>query len=241
MLQAAGLPLPERVWAHGFVLLGGDRFSKSAGVKLDLDEAIDRYGADAFRYFLLREVPFDADGNFSWERFEDRYTADLANAWGNLVSRAAAMIEKYRGGVTPSAERGSGSSAEAAGVAEYRSFLDGSNGYLIHEALAVVWRMVSRANEYVQSSAPWVVAKDASKSRHLDDILASLSRQIAVQCVLIWPVMPEKAESAWRVMGGIGNLADVRLDDLATLDTAGWKVTKGQPLFPKSEKSAENR
>jgi methionyl-tRNA synthetase len=237
MLQAAGLPLPKRVWAHGFVLLGGDRFSKSAGVKLDLDEAIDRYGPDAFRYFLLREVPFDADGNFSWERFEDRYTSDLANAWGNLVSRSAAMIEKYRGGVTPSGDRGPHHDADAASIVEYTSFLDGSNGYLLHEALAVVWRMVSRANEYVQSSAPWAVAKDASRSRQLDDILGSLSRQIARQCVLIWPFMPHKAESAWHIMGGIGNLSDAKLDRLADLDTAGWKVTKGEVLFPKPQKT----
>jgi hypothetical protein len=89
MLQAANLPLPERVWAHGFVLLGGERFSKSAGVRLDLNEAIDRYGADAFRYFLLREVPFDADGSFSWERFEDRYNSDLANAWNDFALHPA--------------------------------------------------------------------------------------------------------------------------------------------------------
>ena len=87
MLMAAGLEVPRRIWAHGFVLLAGDRFSKSAGVRLDLGEAIDRFGPDAFRYFLLREVPFDADGNFSFERFEERYNADLANAWGNLASR----------------------------------------------------------------------------------------------------------------------------------------------------------
>jgi Methionyl-tRNA synthetase len=101
MLQAAGVPLPERVWAHGFVNLGGERFSKSAGVKLELGEAIERFGPDAFRYFLMREVPFDADGNFSWERFEERYTSDLANGFGNLASRTIAMIDKYRGGVVP--------------------------------------------------------------------------------------------------------------------------------------------
>jgi methionyl-tRNA synthetase len=82
MLQAAQLPLPERVWVHGFVNLGGERFSKSAGVRLELSDALQRFGVDAFRYFLMREVPFDADGNFSWERFEERYNADLANAWG---------------------------------------------------------------------------------------------------------------------------------------------------------------
>jgi methionyl-tRNA synthetase len=151
------------------------------------------------------------------------------------------MIEKYRGGVTPSAERGPRQTADVASIAEYRSFLDGSNGYLLHEALSVVWRMVSRANEYVQSSAPWVIAKDEGKSRQLDDILGSLSRQIATQCALLWPFMPQKAESAWRVMGGIGNLSDIRLDELANLDTAGWKVTKGEPLFPKPQKTAESR
>src|SRR3712207_5072195 len=101
MLHAAELELPERVWGHGFVNLGGERFSKSAGVKLDLAEAIDRYGPDAFRYYLLREIPWDDDGSFSWERFEERYTSELANELGNLLSRTVSMVEKYRGGTVP--------------------------------------------------------------------------------------------------------------------------------------------
>jgi len=233
MLAAAKLPLPERVWAHGFVLLGGDRFSKSAGVKLDLDEAIDRYGPDAFRYFLLREVPFDGDGNFSWERFEERYNADLANAWGNLVSRSVAMIEKYRAGVTPGGPRGSADDADAADIAAYVAALDGSNGYLLHEALRIVMRMVARANEFVQSSAPWKVAKDPAAAEHLDAILASLSRQIARECVLLAPVMPEKAQAAWRQLGGPGEVRDQSITELDRLDTRGWRVTRGDPLFPK--------
>ena len=233
MLAAAKLPLPERVWAHGFVLLGGDRFSKSAGVKLDLDEAIDRYGPDAFRYFLLREVPFDGDGNFSWERFEERYNADLANAWGNLVSRSVAMIEKYRDGVTPDGPRAAADDADAADIAAYVAALDGSSGYLLHEALRIVMRMVARANEFVQSSAPWKLAKDLGSSDQLDAILASLSRQIARECVLLAPVMPEKAQAAWRQMGGPGEVRDQLIDGLGRLDTRGWRVTKGEPLFPK--------
>jgi methionyl-tRNA synthetase len=233
MLAAAKLPLPERVWAHGFVLLGGDRFSKSAGVKLDLDEAIDRYGADAFRYFLLREVPFDGDGNFSWERFEERYNADLANAWGNLVSRSIAMIEKYREGVTPGGSPEPADAADAADTSAYVAALDGSNGYLLHEALRIVMRMVARSNEFVQSSAPWKVAKDASKSKQLDAILASLSRQIVRQCVLLAPFIPEKAQAAWRQLGGPGDVSRQRIDELQQLDTAGWRVTRGDPLFPK--------
>ncbi len=113
MLEAAGLPLPERVWAHGFIGLGGERFSKSAGVKLDLGTAIDRYGPDAFRYFLLREIPFDGDGDFSMERFDERYVADLADAFGNLASRVLAMLERYRGGAVPARERRPASTAPA--------------------------------------------------------------------------------------------------------------------------------
>lgn len=233
MLAAARLPLPERVWAHGFVLLGGDRFSKSAGVKLDLDEAIERFGPDAFRYFLLREVPFDADGNFSWERFEERYNADLANAWGNLVSRSVAMIEKYRGGETPSGPLGDSDTADRTDIASYVASLDGTRGYLPHEALRIVMRMVARSNEFVQASAPWTVAKDSAKSAQLNAILASLSRQIARQTVLLAPFIPEKAQAAWRQLGGPGRVEDRRMASLDSIDTAGWRVSRGDPLFPK--------
>src|SRR4029079_11487884 len=116
MLMAAGLEVPRKVWAHGFVLLAGDRFSKSAGVRLDMDEAIDRFGPDAFRYFLLREVPFDADGSFSWERFEERYNSDLANSLGNLASRAISMVEKYRQSIVPAGDRTDLDRADAADI-----------------------------------------------------------------------------------------------------------------------------
>jgi methionyl-tRNA synthetase len=233
MLKAAELPLPKRVWAHGFVLLGGDRFSKSAGVKLDLNEAIDRFGADAFRYFLLREVPFDGDGNFSWERFEERYNADLANAWGNLVSRVASMIERYRGGATPGGPRDAEDARAEEDLAQYRAAMDGERGYLLHEALATVGRMVTRANEFTQASAPWTVAKDAGRASQLDAILASLSRQIARQCIMLAPFMPSKAQAAWEQIGGTGAVARQRLSSLPELDTTGWRVAKGEPLFPK--------
>lgn len=233
MLRAAGLPLPERVWAHGFVQLGGERFSKSAGVKLDLHEAIDRYGADAFRYVLLREVPFDGDGNFSWERFEERYTADLANALGNLASRTTAMIEKYRDGVVPTAAPAVDEQDDATDIAAYHASLDGSHGYLLHEALMATSRQVARGNEYAQSTAPWKLAKDESAAAQLDVVLASLIRRLARVAVQLAPYMPDKAQALWASIGGSGSVHTLRFPVLASLDVGGWRVTKGEPLFPR--------
>jgi methionyl-tRNA synthetase len=233
MLQAAELPLPRRVWAHGFVNFAGERFSKSAGVRLDVGEAADRFGADAFRYFLLREVPFDADGNFSWERFEERYESDLANALGNLASRSIAMVERYRAGVVPAGPRTAADTADQADMAAYHAALDGGRGYLLHEGLQAVWRMVARGNEYVDRQAPWKQAKDPAQSTALDETLASLVRQLARFAVLLFPYLPEKSANLWQQLGGPGELSAQRYSDTISLDPTGWRVAKGEPLFPK--------
>ncbi len=233
MLHAAGLPLPHQVWAHGFVQLGGERFSKSAGVKLDLGEAIDRFGADAFRYVLLREVPFDGDGNFSWERFEERYTSDLANALGNLASRAMAMVEKYCDGVVPTADAPDAEADDAVDVRAYHDALCGDHGWLLHDGLTAVSRMTARANEYTAATAPWQVAKDPARRAELEQIMASLIRRLARQAVLLSPFMPEKAQTLWQQLGGSGAVAAQRFADLDVLDAAGWRVHKGDGLFPR--------
>ena len=236
MLRAAELPLPRRVWGHGFVLFGGERFSKSAGVKLDLYEAIDRFGPDSFRYFLLREVPFDGDGTFSWERFEERYNADLANAWGNLASRVIAMVEKYRAGVVPAGDTTAADRADDADVAAYHAAMDGTRGFLLHVALQHAMACVVRGNEFVQSSQPWALAKgtDEASRRKLDDVLVSLVRQLARQAVLLAPFMPEKAQALWTQLGAPSAVTAQRFSTLAQLDPAGWRVTKGDGLFPRS-------
>ena len=202
-------------------------------MKLEVGEAADRFGADAFRYFLMREVPFDADGNFSWERFEERYAADLANALGNLASRSIAMVERYRAGVVPAGPRTAVDSADAADIEAYHSAMNGSNGFLLHEGLQAVWRMVARGNEYVDRQAPWKQAKDPAQAAALDETLASLVRQLARFAVLLQPFMPVKAAELWRQVGGPGELGAQRFADLLALDTTGWHVTKGDPLFPK--------
>jgi methionyl-tRNA synthetase len=239
MLEAAGLPLPRQVWAHGFVLLGGERFSKSAGVRLDLDEAIDRFGADAFRYFLLREVPFDADGSFSWERFADRYTADLANAFGNLASRTVAMVEKYCGGVVPAGAPNDVDAADAADYARYHAALAGGTaGYLHSVALQQVWSTVARANEFVDRRAPWKLARDPARHAELEATLATLVRQLARQTVALSPYMPAKAEELWAQLGGPGRADAQRFAALDALDVTGWRVRRGAPLFPKTDPPA---
>ena len=237
MLKAAELPLPERVWAHGFVLLAGERFSKSAGVRLDVDEAIDRFGADALRYFLLREVPFDADGSFSYERFDDRYNADLANSLGNLASRAIAMVEKYCDAVVPAATRAELDRADAGDAAEYHLAMAGGRGYLLHEGLKRIMASVVRGNEFVQARQPWSLAKNPERREELESVLAAIIRQLARHAIHLAPFMPGKSQELWLQLGGSGSVHNQRFAATENLDVTGWRVAKGAPLFPKPQSS----
>jgi methionyl-tRNA synthetase len=233
MLKSAGLPLPGAVWGHGFVMLGGVRFSKSSGVGLDLGEAIDRFGPDALRYFLLREVPWDADGNFSWERFTDRYTAELANGLGNLASRTTSMLAKYRDGTVP------GSPLEldttiASAVDAYRAAMDAN---LLHEGAAAAYEVVRHANAVVADRQPWSVAKDPSRADELDRTLAAMVRYLAAAATMLSPFMPGKMGELWERLGS-GRDALPRLDELARLDVSGWTTSAGGILFPRPEVAA---
>jgi methionyl-tRNA synthetase len=151
MLMSAGVQLPRQVWAHGHMMMGGGKLSKSAGVTLTLDEAIERHGPDALRYFLLREVPWDGDGNFTWERFDERYTSELANDLGNLANRALSMIGRYRDGTVPT---GGGTSLDdmiPETLAAYAVRMDASR---LHEGAAAAFDLVSAANGFVEARAP---------------------------------------------------------------------------------------
>ncbi|MCU0620029.1 MAG: methionine--tRNA ligase [Gemmatimonadales bacterium] len=232
MLEAAGEPLPERVWAHGFIYLGGERFSKSAGVKLDLGEAVDRFGADAFRYFLLREVPWDGDGSFSWERFEERYVADLADGLGNLASRSLAMLEKYRGGRVPTTAPDT--PLDAAGDAILPRFAAAMDALDLRGGAEIAWELVARANGYIVETAPWGLAK-AGDDAALDRVLAALARCLARLVAMIAPFMPGKAAELWAHLGGPGTVQALAWDSASRPEVGEWVVRKPAGLFPKPE------
>jgi methionyl-tRNA synthetase len=230
MLHAAGEALPERVWAHGFIYFGGDRFSKSAGVKLDLREAIARHGPDALRYFLLREVGFANDGNFTWERYDERYIADLADGLGNLTSRSLAMIEKYRAGRVPAGEP---TTLDAAGLAAVRSYAAAMDALDLRGGAEAAWDLVTAANQFIVQAAPWTLAKQ-QKDSELDHTLAALARCLVRLAVLIQPFMPGKAGELWEHLGqdatpsGAWRLAE-------NPSATGARVRKPDGLFPKPQ------
>ncbi|HWL41046.1 MAG TPA: methionine--tRNA ligase, partial [Gemmatimonadaceae bacterium] len=235
MLMAAGLEVPKRIWVHGFVLVGGSRVSKSAGVNLNLREAIDKYGPDALRYFLLREVPFDGDGNFSWERFDERYNADLANGLGNLASRTISMIDRYCDGVVPRGAPNEIDAADEQDLRVYHESIGGPRGFLLHEALKAVWLTVARANAFVDRQAPWKLAKNPESRAELEMTLASLVRQLTRQALYLWPFIPSKATELWLALGAPQTPLDMGFAEIEKVDPTGWRVLKRDLLFPKSD------
>lgn len=229
MLEAAGEPLPDRVWAHGFIYYGGDRFSKSAGVQLDLREAMARHGPDALRYFLLREVGFSNDGNFTWERFDERYTADLADGLGNLASRSLAMLEKYRAGRVPAATAPTPlDEAGQVAVGRYAAAMDALD---LRGGAEAAWELVAAANQYIVQVAPWSLAKQGRESE-LDQALGALARCLLRLAVLASPFMPGKAAELWGHLGQNGAVFEAWAQATAP-DGVGASTRKPEGMFPK--------
>jgi methionyl-tRNA synthetase len=232
MLLSADLALPRMVWAHGYVQWGGAKVSKSSGGALSVDEAIEYHGVDALRYFLLREVGFTNDGDFTWERLDARYVADLADTLGNFVKRSLDMIQRYRGGTVPrGAALGPLDDAARDTVATYRRALD---GYRLEEGAAHWMDLAARANRYIQETVPWELAKGgAGKAAELDRVLGELARTVARLAVLGQPFVPGAAEAIWSLFPEAPRLSGVRLQGVAGLDVAGQRIAKPPILFPK--------
>jgi methionyl-tRNA synthetase len=230
MLEAAQLPHPERVWAHGFALFKGEKVSKSSGVAFSLDEAISRHGPDAFRYFLLREIPWDADGTYTWERFDERYTADLADGFGNLASRVLAMLGRYRDGKVPQGPPTELDQAATDSVARYTKEMD---ALLLHKGVSAAWELVTAGNGYVDRRAPWTQAK-AGDNAGLDETLAALARTLERLAVLLSPFIPDASGKLWSALG-LGPSIPVASawDHLKNPVCGGGQTSRIPALFPK--------
>jgi methionyl-tRNA synthetase len=230
MLMASELELPRTVWAHGYIHWGGRKLSKSAGAPVTLDAAIQRYGPDPLRYFLLREVAWNGDADFSWQRFDDIYTAELANDLGNLANRTIGMINKYRGGTVPG---GATTALDNRALATLESYRQAMDGYLLHQGATRALALADAANGFIEESAPWTLAKDPSRSSELDAVLASLARTLGRLAIILGPFMPTKGGEIWQAVGGDG--ATPGLSDYPALDLAGQSVLPRAVLFPRPE------
>lgn len=237
MLLAAGVALPRSVWAHGYVQWGGAKMSKTAGTAIGLDGAIERHGPDALRYFLLREIGFENDGNFTWERFDARYVADLADTFGNLASRTLSMVQRYRAGVVPRDPTAFATPLERDAGEILASFARAMDTVALEDGAAQMIALAMRANRYVEETAPWKLAKE-QRDAELDTVLANLARTVARLAVLALPFMPGKAAGLWEALGSDRPLSGLPFAALESLDPAGWSVHKPPPLFPKDAGAA---
>jgi methionyl-tRNA synthetase len=228
LLMAAGYEPPEHLFVHGFLLMQGEKMSKSLGNVLDPNTVIDQFGADSLRFYCFREVTFGQDGSVSTEGFETRYETELANEYGNLASRTLSMIERYRDGAVPAAERDPALAPDLDGLAERVSqLLDRAE---VTPALEEIWQRVRRLNRYVEERAPWQLAKEEESATELDRTLYSLAEGLRVVTVLLYPYMPGTAE---RLLEALGR-PELGLDT-ARYGAApgGATVAKLEPLFPK--------
>jgi methionyl-tRNA synthetase len=234
MLMAAGEPIPRKVWAHGWVHFGGQKLSKTRGVVISLDDALARHGADALRYFLLREVPFDRDGDFTWERFDERYNTDLANTWGNLLSRVVTMVQRARpDGVArpasvspdPMDERLRTLLKETVG-----RYCEAMDGMLIHTALDAVWAVLYEANFYWDRKAPWKLAKQEEDRTALDATLRHLLVVLRETAVLLSPVLPNACKKVWEQLGSPGDLERESIDPAAEWDHWGTSIVSSSAM-----------
>ena len=232
MLMAAGLPVPKGVFGHGWLLVGGEKMSKSKLTGIAPNQITDVFGSDAFRYYFLSAITFGQDGSFSWEDLSARYESQLANGFGNLGSRVIAMVQKYRDGRIPTAER------DAAITDLEKSATDAADAAIgklaIHEAIAAIGTLVDALNGYVTEQAPWVLAKDPAQASRLDQVLATLAHGVGTLAVLYSPVMPQATAKLWAALGESGALTEQRVD-LAWDRPGGGTVSPLEPLFPRIE------
>ncbi len=234
MLMSARIALPRRVFGHGWVHYRGEKMSKSLGTSVDPLEAATRFGADPLRLYLVREIAWGHDGDFSWERFSDRYNADLANNLGNLVSRIAAMATRYCGGRLQQ-PLSSGRLVAACETAhrDYRAAMD---RYALQDGAHAAFRAIDAINEFINETEPWALSRDASRVERLNQVLYDAAEALRVAAILLVPVMPGSCAEILRRLGVARATADLRLDRDAVWGAAGDRqIVSGPPLWPRLE------
>jgi len=240
-LMAAGLPLPRRIYAHGWLLFENEKMSKSRGNIVRALPIHEVMGADALRYFLLREIVFGKDGSFSYDALVTRYNADLANGLGNLASRTLSMIHQYREGLVPSAAAGVKDEIVIAARETIATTLAALESLEFTRALESVWGLISIADKFIVEQAPWTLIKksDLDSQAKLDSALYTAAEVLRVTTVLLAPVLPGSAAKIWAQLGMTEALDDVRINDLAWGQLApGQKAGEPSPVFPRRDLAA---
>jgi methionyl-tRNA synthetase len=238
MLMSLGLEIPQTVFGHGFIYLKGEKMSKTAGTLVGPVEAAQKFGPDALRYFLMREVPFDRDGDFTWEAFVTRYEADLANDLGNLIQRTLSMVQRYFDGVLPKPAALEGIDKTLVDFSKkvYEDYLQLMDSFGFSECLVSLWSLIQKCNIYVGETAPWSLAKQPGSRNRLGTVLYVLAELIARISLLIEPFMPNTARKIRSQLGidqveAFTNLSSLELwGQLAP----GLKLGDLEPLFPKT-------
>ena len=237
MLMAMGEELPKQVYGHGWLVVDGDKMSKSKGNVIDPIALIEEFGPDAIRYFLLREITLGSDGNFSRDALINRINADLANDLGNLLHRTVSMIEKYHGCVVTHKEGTEAVDKEFIALVNetVAGYSDAMDHMELNQAIKDVWNLIGRANKYIDETAPWILAKDPAQAERLQAVMYNLAEALRIIAILIAPFVPVTAPKIYEQLG-LGKpesffMADAVWGKLAT----GTKVQKGEPLFPRIE------
>lgn len=239
MLMAAGLTPPKQVFGHGWLLVGGEKMSKSKLTGIAPNQITDSFGSDAFRYYFLKAIGFGSDGSFSWEDLNARYHAELANGFGNLASRTIAMVNRYFDGELPPAKEltqadKSVIAVAAEAVAGAESAID---KVLIHEAISKTWTLVDELNGYITSQEPWVLAKDEANRDRLATVLNTACEGLRVLSVLLAPVMPKATKKLFAAIAPGVELSSQKISEAANWGQllVGTKLAELEPLFPRVE------